>query len=206
MKYPIIILFPLLICFGCGKWPPIVESAKDITKLPNDQQSVRVRGLADSDLQDLEHLKNLSNLDFTGGWGVKEAKITDRGLLILSGLDLPHLDHLNLGHNKNITDDGLKHLVKMKSIIWLSLRACPNITDEGLKNIIPISNLSRGLDLRGCNGITDDGLNHIAKMKNLGKVLLGGCENITREAVEKLQLTLRHTKVEKDDNEWANSK
>ena len=201
MKYLTIILLPLLICSGCGKWPPIVESANDITKLSEDQQSVRARGLADSDLHALEHLKKLSNLDFDGGWGVEEAKITDHGLLILSDLDLTHITHLSLGHNKSITDDGLKHILKMRSsITWLSVRACPNITDKGLKYIMSISTLSTGLDLRSCNGITDEGLNYIAQMKNLGMVLLGGCDNITPEGVQKLQSRLPQTRVLKEDD------
>ena len=101
---------------GCGKWPPIVNSANDIRKLSPDVLSIRARGLADHDLHALVHLENLRSLDFTGGWAVEEAKITDEGLFTLSRLAPPKLESLTLGHNKNITDEGVAHLVKMTSI------------------------------------------------------------------------------------------
>ena len=92
-----------------------------------------------------------------------EAKITDEGLFTLSRLAPPKLESLALGHNKNITDEGVAHLVKMTSIKWLGLSACPNITDRGLESLSALESL----DLRGCNGITDKGLVHLAKMQNL---------------------------------------
>ena len=200
-----ILLIPLLLVTGCGKWPPSVETVEDIKKLSPDEQSVRARGLSDDDLYALEHLKNLAILDFSGGWKVKEAKISDKGLENLSKLNLPKLETLSLGYNKEISDDGLKYLVNMKSIKWLSLMVCPNTSDNGLKNLVNMSTLE-SLDLRGCTSITNDGLGYLSKMQNLKHVLLGGCENITDEAVQRLQTNLPHTKVEKDENEWSSHK
>jgi len=198
-----LILFLLL--SGCGKWPPIVENSDDIRGLSSDEPSVRARGLSDDDIYALEHLKKLTYLDFSGEWAVKEAKITDKGLKILSELYLPMIETLSLGNNKNITDNGLKYHVKMKSVKWLSLMVCPNITDDGLRNLSIMSTLD-ALDLRGCNGITNSGLKYLSEMKNVKEILLGGCKNITPNAVKKLQLKIPNAKVEKDEKEWSGHK
>lgn len=191
----------LLLC-SCGKWPPIVENSDDIKKLSPNETSVRARGLPDDDIYALEHLKKITYLDFSGGWAVKDAKITDKGLKILSELYLPMIETLSLGRNKNITDNGIKYLVKMKSVKWLSLMVCPNITNDGLRNLSIMSTLD-ALDLRGCNGITSSGLKYLSEMKNVKQILLGGCKNITPAAVEKLQAKLPNAKVEKDEKEWS---
>lgn len=203
LSHQIIVIGILILLFtGCGKWPPVVNNAGDIKKLSIDEKSLRARGLSDHDLYALERFKNLTILDFDGGWAVKEVKITDNGLSILSKLNLPIVETLALGHNNNITDIGLKHLVNMKSVKWLSLMICPNITDKGLNNLISMSTLE-ALDLRGCAAITDSGLEYLSQMKNIKQVLLGGCEKITSEAVIKLQVQLPNAKIEKDEKEWS---
>ena len=195
-------LITLFLLLGCGKYPPIVENSDDIRKLSKEEPSVRARGLSDEHINALEHLRKLTYLDFTGGWATEEAKITDKGLKILSELDLPMIETLSLGYNVNITDSGTKYLVNMKSVKWLSLMVCPHITDIGLKNLSMMSTLD-ALDLRGCKGITNYGLNFLAEMKGIKQILLGGCDKITSDAVDKLQAKLPNAKVAKDEKEWS---
>src|SRR5688572_26831678 len=69
-----------LLLAGCGRWPPIVETGRDIAELSSSEKSIRARGLADADLAQLERFGDLEILDFSGGHAVKPAKITDAGL------------------------------------------------------------------------------------------------------------------------------
>lgn len=197
----IVVAIPLLL-FGCGKWPPIANSADDIRKMSPSETSIRARGLADVDLPALTHFKHLQQLDFDGGWGVQEAKITDQGLKILSELNLPELNNLALGHNNNITDEGLRYLVAMRSVKYLGLSVVPGMSDDGLKYLARMSTLDI-LDLRGCTTLTDDGLIYLETMENIKQIWFGGCSQVTQGAVANLANKLPQAKVTKDDTEWA---
>ena len=136
-----VLLFLIVTLVGCGKWPPIVENGRDIRKLDANEPSVRARGLSDGDIPELRHLANLDYLDFSGGWAVKESKISDAGLKALAEIPFTRLDTLSLGDCDRITDAGLTHIAGMKTVRWLSLMACPNITDNGLSNLTAMTTL-----------------------------------------------------------------
>lgn len=174
---------------GCGSWPPIVEAAHDVEMLSAHEPSVRARALADSDIHSLGRLKDLEWIDFESGWGVKDARITDRGLEVLSTLRLPALRMVTLGRNENITDNGLVHLASMSPLDWVGLHHCPGITDEGLSYLAEHA-VFEGLDLRGCDGITDAGLAHLTANKHLRRLWLDGCHNVTAEAVRKARAAM----------------
>jgi hypothetical protein len=189
----------LLLIPGCGtKWPPIVNTKRDIEHLPASQRWIRARGLADSDIPSLARLRDLRTLDFAGGNAVKPAKITDEGLAELAKLDLPDLETLTLGWCDEITDAGLAHIGRMQTIKWLGLTSCPKITDAGLRELINAKNLT-GLDLRRCPNITDDGIHQLAAKKNWERIELGGCPKITAQGVAMLQAALPNAGVNKDD-------
>jgi len=192
----------LLAVCGCGKWPPIVEDRRDVQRLDASEPSVRARCLPDADIPSLKKLSNLDYLDFSGGWAVEKAKISDAGLEALSRIPFTRLDTLSLGYCDRITDAGLAHLTRMKTVRWLSLMVCPNITDTGLSNLTAMVTL-KALDLRGCSNISDAGLAQLARMTNLQQVLLGGCPNISSNGVEDLQKALPSCRVEKDEKEWS---
>jgi len=201
MRVPILLVVAASL-IGCGKWPPIVENGRDIRRLDVNEPSVRARGLPDEEIPSLGHLRNLDHLDFSGGWAVEKARISDAGLKALSEVPFTRLDTLSLGYCDRITDAGLTNLVKMKTVRWLSLMVCPNLTDTGLGNLSAMITL-KALDLRGCPKITDQGLMHLARMTNLNQVLLGGCPNISSNGVQELQKTLPACRVEKDETEWS---
>lgn len=191
----------LLLC-GCGRWPPIVESKRDITRLSSTEPSVRARGLHDSDIAALAHLRQLRLLDFHGGHAVKTAPITDEGLAQLAEVDLPKLEILTFGYCTNITDTGLAHIGGMHTVTWLSFMACPQVTDKGLPHLLTMERVT-GLDLRGCSGITDRGLEILSTKTNWQTILLGGCPNISAEGVARLQAALPKARVTKDEKEWS---
>lgn len=198
----VLALTVLLLPCGCGRWPPIVDTKRDIERLPVSEPSVRARGLGDHEIPSLARLRQLRVLDFSSGNAVMAAKITDAGLEQLSKLDLPHLETLTLGYCAKITDAGLVHVGQMHAVGWLSLMACPQITDAGLPHLLAMRGLT-ALDLRGCPGITDSGLQYLVAKTNWQTILLGGCANVTDGGVARLQSALPNAKVEKDEKEWG---
>ena len=189
----------VLLC-ACGKWPDIVESKKDIESLPLNVTSIRARGLSDDDIPFLKRLQSLMHLYFDMGHAVKDANITDKGLSCLSELQLPILQVVMLGNCNKITDEGLKHIAKIKTLKQLSLRSCVGITDEGLRNLTGMSTLQT-LDLRNCQNITDQGIMNLKEIKQLQRMLLGGCKNVSAAGVKKLQELMPNCSVEKNDEE-----
>jgi hypothetical protein len=195
----VLLILPTLL--GCGEWPPIVESARDIKRLPATEPSIRARGLSDDGIGALNHLRQLTILDFHGGRAVKECELTDRGLAELAKLELPRLETLTLGWCGRITDEGLDDVAKLKNLTWLGLPACENITDAGLLKLTASKSL-RGLDLRGCPKITDAGIQQLAAKADWKTFLLGGCPKITAKGVAQLQAALPNADIEKDEQEW----
>lgn len=191
-----------LLLAGCGEWPPVIDTARDVAALPESQDSIRARGLADHEIPSLARLRDLRILDFSGSRAVKDARITDEGLRQLALLELPRLDTLTLGWCQGITDRGLVHLGSMHTITWLGLTDCRGITDAGLPSLTTARNLT-GLDLRGCPNITDDGIQQLAAKPNWLRIWFGGCPKVTDAGVAKLQAALPGAMVDKDDAEWA---
>ena len=143
-------LLTMMLCLvGCGKWPPVVDSKRDIERLSPSTPSIRARALPDADIPALARLQQLRILDFSGGQAVTNASITDRGLAQLAALKLPQLETLTFGYSTNITDAGLVSIARMQSVKWLSLMVCQGITDAGLPLLLSMTNLT-ALDLRGC--------------------------------------------------------
>ena len=192
----------LFVIPACGPHlPPIVNSKRDIENLPASQRSVRARFLPDSDIPALARLRELRYIEFASGNAVGPAKITNEGLAELAKLDLPDLDAISLGWCDEITDAGLAHIVRMRTIKTLHLESCPKITDAGLRELLNAKNLT-SLDLRGCPNVTDDGIQELGAKKNWEFIFLGGCPKITPQGVAKLQGALPNARVTKNDHEW----
>jgi hypothetical protein len=205
MRWILIVLLPLIAwtSTGCSDNPPSIDTKVDIQRLPTSQGSVNARSLADRDIASLARFKELRILDFSAGWGLGPAKITDEGLAKLAKLELPHLETLTLGWCDEITDAGLKDISRIQTITFLGLPSCPRITDAGLSELVHAKGLKE-LDLRGCPNITDEGIQRLASSKaNWETIDLGGCPKITSKGVAKLQAALPNAKVQKDDAEWG---
>jgi len=196
------VLCAALLLTGCGKWPPVTRSARDVLALPASTQEIRARFLGDDDFASLSHLPQLRHLDFHGGYARGLPGFTDKGLATLASLDLPHLQHVSFGHCSNITDASLPHILKLKPVTALQLLACPGITDAGLQTLAGMTNLTY-LDLRGCPNITDKGLAHLAAKTNWRHLSFGGCPQVTPAAVAELQRRFPGANIVKDDEEWS---
>lgn len=192
----------LLLIPSCGYWPPSVSSSAEVYRTPQSHITLRVRGLNDKDIPSLQSRTNLQMLTFSDGHAVKDAKITDEGLLSLSRLNLANLRVLDLGYCSGFSNNGLSYLSHMSSVQDLRLVACPQVNNAGLKNLTRMKGLER-LDLRGCAGISNHGLESLVSMRNLRTIELGGCPNISPSAVHKLQSRMPQARVVKDDREWS---
>ena len=153
----------------------------------------------DASLRELNKLKSLQALDFTGGYltdsGLKElkelkslqtlnlrsCKVTGAGLKELTGLHI-----LNLSSTW-VTEAGLGELKELKNLRSLDLSQAP-VTDAGLKGLKELTGL-QWLDL-SLTGVTDVGLKELKELKNLHYLDLSIHPNITDAGVKELKEAL----------------
>jgi Leucine-rich repeat (LRR) protein len=109
------------------------------------------------------HLKDIPSLRILS-FHESLCRITDASLVHIS--DMPKLENLFLHPMRNITDDGLAHLSKMRSLKKLNI-GNSQVTDRGLGYLSRIKTLEH-LDLpQEQKGITDRGLAHLGQLPNL---------------------------------------
>lgn len=84
----------------------------------------------------------------------------------------------------SISDEGVKHISRLKRLITLKLINCVKITDAGLQQLIEL-NLTT-LDLTGCHEITNVGLQYLSKLYQLTHLTLSGCHRITDIGLQQL--------------------
>lgn len=91
-------------------------------------------------------------------------RITDAGMVQIS--EMPKLEILCLHAMRNITDDGIAHLSKLRSLKKLNIGGS-QVTDRGLAYLSQIKTLEH-LDLpQDQKGITDKGLAYLGTLPNL---------------------------------------
>lgn len=131
----------------------------------------------------------------------------------LSDSDLEYLAsrvsvrELDLADNPNVTDDGLRHVAKLKGLEDLSLIGT-GVTDKGIRHLrkLPLTYLALSetgvgdealgyvgeltqmeqLHLRNCRRVTDIGVSKLVKLKQLWMLNLSGCSKITDRSVRAL--------------------
>jgi Leucine-rich repeat (LRR) protein len=109
------------------------------------------------------HLKDIPSLRMLS-YHEGVARITDAGLVHIA--DIPNLESLCLHGMKNITDDGIAHLSKMRTLKKLEIGSS-QVTDRGLGYLSQLKTLER-LELpQDQKGITDTGLAYLAQLTNL---------------------------------------
>ena len=114
----------------------------------------------------MAHLKNcpsLRILDLS-----TQKKLTNSTLIHLS--EIPQLERISFYWNENITDEGIAHLTKLKSLSMLNIKHS-KVTCAGLIHLAKIKTLVN-LTLPD-RGVTDAGIEHIAQLHNLKKLWAG---------------------------------
>jgi beta-lactamase regulating signal transducer with metallopeptidase domain/Leucine-rich repeat (LRR) protein len=117
-------------------------------------------GFTDKGMVYVKDITSLRILSFHEGL----SRITDSGLAYIA--DIPNLEMLCLHGIKDITDEGIEHLTKMRSLRKLEIGSS-QVTDKGLAYLAQIKTIER-LDLpQDQHGITDTGLTHLGTLPNL---------------------------------------
>jgi F-box and leucine-rich repeat protein 14 len=107
--------------------------------------------------------------------------VTDAGLSHVK--KLAALRELDLGGCKRISDAGMVHVGTMQNLLKLALDSCPALTDAGLAHLKGMSDL-RALNLEADVRLTNAGIAQLAPLVNLEELWLGGCENVSDEAMD----------------------
>lgn len=142
--------------------------------------SKRCKEISEYWLTELTDIWYIINIDFTRFKNLRKLTcpngITDKELQ-----QLPHLTYLDTYYNREITDEGIKHL-KLETLIISTFNAnhCAKITNEGIKNM-PLKHLDIS-----CNPtITNAGIKHF----NLNILSISYISTITDEAIKNMNLT-----------------
>lgn len=90
---------------------------------------------------------------------------------------------LQLGRNKNITDDSLKNLESLRYLKDLDLRDA-SIGDKGIQDLKKLNHLS-WLDLSGTQ-VTANGLKVVSNFPELNKLFLLRCKQLKKADIEKI--------------------
>ena len=135
---------------------------------------LRGRNFTDRGCVHLKDIPSLRILSFHEG----VARITDASLVHIA--QIPNLESLCLHGMKNITDDGLAHLSKMRSLRKLDISSS-QVTDRGLSFLKEIKTLER-IDLpQRDQRITDVGLAHLSELPNLKQLSISRAHSASPE-------------------------
>jgi hypothetical protein len=135
-----------------------VDQGPGVIRLPQGEEaSLRIKNLDDDLLAQLVH----------------EIK----GCAAITGL--------NLSENRNITDEGLAHLVFLPQLTYLNLSSCA-LTNHGFLHLLALP-LLQYLDLSYCNRITDTGVKQLKALCNLAYLNLQGCVKVSNGSISKLR-------------------
>jgi len=132
-----------------------------------------------ADWQDLDGGPGLISLPPGSEFSIRVKSIDNRALagLVKEIGEMSGLVSLNLSENRNVTNDGVKHLRRLTQLAGLNLSSC-TITNAGIEHLRALNRLSY-LNLAYCNHLNDLTLKKLEAMKNLIYVDLQGCLSIT---------------------------
>ena len=103
---------------------------------------------------------------------------------------------LNLAENRNVTNEGLAHLVHLPQLTYLNLSSC-SLTNSGVRHLLGLRALQY-LDLSYCNRLTDEGVKELRALRSLKYLDLQGCVKVSNNSLSKLRrdgLTIHHRTV-----------
>eukprot|EP00913_Durusdinium_trenchii_P008833 g8299.t1 len=126
----------------------------------------------------------LASLQFLSQWNAPVRSMTDAGLAHWKGH--PHLERLSLRESK-VTDAGLAVIAQLSALRSLNLEGCTDVTDDGVKHILKCRQLTE-LKLLG-SGITGEGASHLPQLKSLRRVTIG-VNQITQAQTDALRKSL----------------
>jgi Serine/threonine protein kinase len=132
----------------------------------------------------LYELLGLKQIDYLN---LSDSDITDKGVLSLASEPIVGLRL----ENTQITDKALAGLNQMKQLEELSLKGCKNITDEGLKKIVGLRTFEF-IDISDTN-LSDKAFLYLGGCKQLRTVVANNCKNISGVGFPYLNSTMINT-------------
>ena len=114
-------------------------------------------------------------------------QISDLGLFGISKV-ARQLQILNLsGCHRHISDLGVRQLVHLHMLKWLSLAYCEEVTDFGIEGLVAGTKYLETLSLRGCYRTTDKAITVVSsELPHIHDLDLGHCYLVTDASVEQL--------------------
>ncbi|XP_069765822.1 F-box and leucine-rich repeat protein 13 [Narcine bancroftii] len=113
-------------------------------------------------------------------------RITDTSFKIIS-TNCPNLNHIYVADCQKITDNSLKFISTLKSIVVLNISDCTRITDVGIQSFVegPSGSKLRELNLSNCVLITDVSILKIAqRCFRLTHLRMRYCVHLTDSGIE----------------------
>ncbi|CAF3667280.1 unnamed protein product [Rotaria socialis] len=140
-----------------------------------------------------KHCHQLKKLDAT-----LCSQFSDVGFLALAqGCHL--LQRIDLEDCTTVTDETMRHLAdNCPNIQNLTLSRCEQITDDGVRYIGSSVNAQdnlRVIELDNCPSLTDISINHLLACQNLQRLDIFDCQQITRNAVKRIQIRFPNLKI-----------
>eukprot|EP01112_Ceratiomyxa_fruticulosa_P016517 TRINITY_DN5003_c0_g1_i1.p1 TRINITY_DN5003_c0_g1~~TRINITY_DN5003_c0_g1_i1.p1 ORF type:complete len:318 (-),score=41.67 TRINITY_DN5003_c0_g1_i1:52-1005(-) len=120
---------------------------------------------------------------------LKESRISNDGLKYVGVVTT--LVKLNLEGCSNITDNGLDHLAQLKNLLDLNLSRCSGVSDAGVSKICNSLPQIQHLNLSELLSLTEEGLASLSRNSNLKTLSLSHCKSVDSYAVRALTRRLK---------------
>jgi len=118
-------------------------------------------------------------LDFT-----RASPLTDEGAAELAAVLAAggQVTGLNLASASVLSNVGVAHIARLRSLRSLDLANSQHVTDGGARRLRQLTALTR-LGLAGCTGISDAGVAYISDLTGLRSLDLAGCARVTAAGI-----------------------
>lgn len=183
----LLVLAVTMLITGCylapltkGNYPTVLTCPQDIHRAPAETDRIRIPCLPLECYPLLVKFRHLKDVDFysgngTGGTDAKLAALANMGFTELSGITL-----LNC---PLVTDIGIQHLAKMRSLKWVGMEGA-SITDTALETMASNMTLT-AVNVANCTQVTRNGLLKLAVSNTLREISFSG-DNLSQEDVVQL--------------------
>jgi hypothetical protein len=166
---------------ACAKSDRVpLATERDIREAPSDSINIDIWKLPIELFPLLSKFKRVERVDFFSQEG---SYATDEKLAALANLGFTNLEDISLLNCQLITDRGIAHLAKIKSLRMLQLEGT-TVSDEGCRIMVTAMSLT-GVNVANCPRITIIGLEQLATASTLKEITFSA-DSINTPAVIKL--------------------
>jgi hypothetical protein len=171
----ILALFFTCIILGCGRYPAVVNSKRDIKNIPANYYSITIEHLPLEDYPLLNKFLKTQEITFIS----KNAPASDEKIQALAAIPWDKLRGIFLAGSLKVTDVGLSHLLKIKSLKWLQLSQT-GVTDNGIIQALGSLNNINSIDISECRYITGLGIIKVSESDSITDIGFS-TENLSKE-------------------------